>query len=174
MDFQSVLIIIIVAVIAFLTFYVIGIYNKLVNSSNLVNDKWQEIDKLLTNKIQLISKLVEVVKNYAKAEEALFNMILSNKNRVNNAISINDKIDANASLNKNLNDLINLDKNYDELAEDSKFKSLIEDINSIDSSINYAKEFYNDFALKHNKMIEKFPASLVAKSFSFKSFELFK
>ena len=88
MDFQSVLIIIIVAVIAFLTFYVIGIYNKLVNSSNLVNDKWQEIDKLLTNKMQLISKLVEVVKNYAKAEEALFNVILSNKNRVNNAISI--------------------------------------------------------------------------------------
>lgn len=174
MDTGSFVAIVVVAFISIVVFYVIGIYNKLVNSKNIVNHKWQAIDKLLEDKIKLIGKLVEVIKKYAMQEEALLMLVLTNRNRVDNAISINDKIEANKRLDETLNELINLDKNYEKLNDDDKYKSLIQDINNIDSNIDYAKEFYNKYVVKHNKMLEKFPINVIAKSFNFKTYELFK
>lgn len=174
MDFWSVIIIVVMAIIALIVFYIIGIYNKLVSSCNKVNDKWQEIDKLLNEKIAIVFKLIEVIRSYTDSEEVLLNDVLTSRNRLSNAIGISDKISANETLNKKLSNLINLDKNYESLASDKKFNSLVSKISEIDNSIVYSKEFYNEFVYKHNSFLDKFLVSLIARVFKFDKYVLFK
>ena len=61
MDSQIVIIVIIVAVILFLAFYIISIYNKLVNARNKVNDQFAQIDVQLKRRSDMIPNLVETV-----------------------------------------------------------------------------------------------------------------
>lgn len=174
MDTNTTIIILVISLLAFITFYVIGVYNRLVNSKNMVNDKWNEIDKQLKRKCELIPKLIGIVKEYAPQEEAIFMSILAERNRITNAFSINDKIDANDKLSATFPKLLDLSNTYQKLIENDKFESLVSELKEIDEKINYAKEFYNEVASKHNEKISKMPTNLVAMVFSFKKYELFK
>lgn len=69
MNTGAIVIIIVVGVILLLVFYGIGVYNKLVNARNKVNDQFSQIDVQLKRRVDLIPNLVETVKGYAKHEE---------------------------------------------------------------------------------------------------------
>lgn len=174
MDSNSILIIIVVAILAFLVFYTIGVFNRLINSKNIVNDKWNEIDTQLKKKIEIVPKLIENVKDCAAQEENVFMAVLASRNKVANANSINDKIYANNKLNDNLKSLLELQNTYPKLAKNEKIVDLVNELKEIDSKIDYAKEFYNEAASKHNNKISKIPTSIIAKIFNFNKYELFK
>lgn len=174
MDTSIMIIIVVISLVAFLTFYVIGAYNRLVNSKNIVNDKWNEIDKQLKNKTELVPKMIEIVKSYAIQEEAIFMSLLAERNRITKAFSINDKIEANKKLSQNLELLLNLENNYKKLSQDDKFKTMVEELSKIDSKIDYSCEFYNNVVVEHNNKISKFPIKIVAVLFKFKKYELFE
>jgi len=174
MDTSTTIIILSISIIAFITFYVIGVYNRLVNSKNMVNDKWNEIDKQLKRKTELVPKLIEIVKGYAIQEETIFMALFAERNRITNTFSINDKIEANKNLSKNLDLLVNLENNYKKLSKDDKFKAKVEELNKIDAKINYSCEFYNNVVTEHNIKISKFPIKIVAVLFKFKKYELFE
>ena len=69
MDIGTIIIIIIVGVLLILVFYVIGVYNSLVNARNKVKDQFSQIDVQLKRRSDMIPNLVETVKGYAKHEE---------------------------------------------------------------------------------------------------------
>ena len=69
MELGTIIIILIVAVIILIVFYIIGIYNKLVNARNKVNDQFAQIDVQLKRRSDMIPNLVETVKGYTKHEE---------------------------------------------------------------------------------------------------------
>lgn len=170
MNTNTNIIILVIGLIALLTFCIIGLYNKIVNSKNIVNDKWNEINKQLENKIKILSKIIEIIKEYDK--QADINPLLEAKNKLSNAISIGDKINAN---NKTNNDLIEFYKiDNKELEKNKKYIELKQSLKEIDDKIDYSKEFYNESAKKHNDLIKKIPFNLVALIFKFKSYILFE
>jgi hypothetical protein len=65
MEPSSIIIIIIVGVVLLLVFYVIGVYNKLINARNKVKDQFAQIDVQLKRRSDMIPNLVETVKGYA-------------------------------------------------------------------------------------------------------------
>ena len=56
MDTGAIVIIIVVGVILLLVFYGIGVYNKLVNARNKVNDQFSQIDVQLKKKSRFNTK----------------------------------------------------------------------------------------------------------------------
>lgn len=170
MDAGTSIIILVVGIIALLIFCIIGIYNVLINSKNRVNDKWEEINKQLDNKSKVLSKITDITKDYLVSEEE--NELLEAKNKLANTIGINDKIIANNKIDELLNEV---HKKADEkLINNSKYIETKEMLKEIDNKINYAKEFYNEAAEKHNKLIKKIPIMLIAKLFNFKSYNIFE
>ena len=69
-------IVIILALVLIFVFYVIGIYNRLVNARNKVKDQFSQIDVQLKRRIDLIPNLVETVKGYAKHEEGTLKEVI--------------------------------------------------------------------------------------------------
>lgn len=174
MSTGTVILIVIVGIIILLAFYIIGIYNKLVNSRNKVDNQFSQIDIQLKRRADLIPNLVETVKGYAKHEEGTLTAVIEARNKAVGATSINDKIDANNQLTGALNKLFALSEAYPDLKANENFISLQNDLKDTEDKITYARQFYNDSAMSFNNLVEMFPSNMVASLFKFKKFEYFK
>ena len=94
MSTSAVVIIIIVGILALIVFYVIGVYNKLVNARNKVENQFSQVDVQLKRRADLIPNLVETVKGYAKHENNTFKEVVEARNKAVSATSVNEKVEA--------------------------------------------------------------------------------
>ena len=166
--------IIILVIVVLLVLYMIGVYNKLVNSRNKVDNQFSQVDIQLKRRADLIPNLVETVKGYAKHEENTLKEVIEARNKAVSATSINEKVDANNQLTGALNKLFALSEAYPELKANENFLSLQTDLKDIEEKISYARQFYNDTVLSYNNKVEMFPTNIIASIFGFKQNEFFK
>ncbi len=165
---------IVIAIVVILLIYIVATYNKLVNNKNKVENQFSQVDIQLKRRADLIPNLVETVKGYAKHEQNTLTDVIEARNKVVSANSINEKVDANNKLTQALNKLLMLSEAYPELKANESFLSLQKDLTDTEDKITYARQFYNDSAMKYNNIIEMFPSNIVASIFKFKKFEYFK
>ena len=166
--------VIIAGILILLVFYVIGVYNKLVNARNKVENQFSQIDVQLKRRADLIPNLVEIVKGYAKHEKETFTEVVEARNKALSAGSVNEKIEANNQLTGALNKLFALAEAYPELKANENFLSLQNDLKETEDKITYARQFYNDSAMNFNNLVQMFPSNVVAGIFGFKKFDYFK
>ena len=174
MSTSSVVIIIIAGILVLLAFYAIGVYNKLVNAKNKVENQFSQIDIQLKRRTDLIPNLVETVKGYAKHENNTFKEVVEARNKAVSATSVNEKVEANTELTGALNKLFALAESYPELKANENFLSLQNDLKDTEDKITYARQFYNDSAMSFNNLASMFPSNIVANIFNFKKFDYFK
>ena len=167
-------IIIVVGLLLVLVCYVIGIYNKLVNARNKVENQFSQVDIQLKRRADLIPNLVETVKGYAKHEEGTLTAVIEARNKAVNAGTVNEKVEANNELTGALNKLFALAEAYPELKANENFLSLQNDLKDTEDKITYARQFYNDSAMGYNNLTQMFPSNIIANMFNFKKFDYFK
>lgn len=174
MSTGAVIIIIIVGILALLVFYVIGIYNKLVNARNKVENQFSQVDIQLKRRADLIPNLVETVKGYAKHEEGTLKGVMEARNKAISAGTVNEKVEANNELTGALNKLLAVVEAYPELKANENFLELQKDLKDTEDKITYARQFYNDSAMGFNNLVQMFPSNIVANMFGFKAYDYFK
>ena len=174
METSSIVIIIVVGILLLLVFYVIGVYNKLVNARNKVDNQFSQIEVQLKRRADLIPNLVETVKGYAKHEKGTLTEVIEARNKAVSANTVNEKVDANNQLTGALNKLFALSESYPELKANENFMSLQNDLRDTEDKITYARQFYNDTAMSFNNLVEMFPSNIVASVFKFKKYDFFK
>lgn len=168
------IIVVILALVIIFVFYVIGIYNRLVNARNKVKDQFSQIDVQLKRRIDLIPNLVETVKGYAKHEEGTLKEVIEARNKMANANNINEELEASGEVTSALNKLFALAESYPELKANENFMSLQKDLKETEDKISYARSFYNDTVLNYNNMREQFPSNIIAGMFNFEKIDFFK
>jgi len=174
METGTIVIVIIVGLLLLFVFYAIGVYNKLVNARNKVDNQFSQIDVQLKRRADLIPNLVETVKGYAKHEEGTLTAVIEARNKAVSAGSVNEKIDAENQLTGALNRLFALTEAYPELKANTNFMSLQTDLKDTEDKITYARQFYNDTAMSFNNLVEMFPSNIVASIFKFKKYDYFE
>ena len=168
------IIVVILGLLIVCVFYVIGIYNRLVNARNKVKDQFAQIDVQLKRRIDLIPNLVETVKGYAKHEEGTLKEVIEARNKMANANNINEELEASGEVTSALNKLFALAESYPELKANENFMSLQKDLKETEDKISYARSFYNDTVLNYNNMREQFPSNIIAGMFNFEKIDFFK
>ena len=174
MDTSVIVIVIVVGLLLLAVFYVIGVYNKLVNARNKVDNQFSQIEVQLKRRADLIPNLVETVKGYAKHEEGTLTAVIEARNKAVSATGVNEKIDAENQLTGALNKLFALTEAYPELKANENFMSLQNDLTDTEDKITYARQFYNDTAMSFNNLVEMFPSNIVASMFNFKKYDFFE
>ena len=174
MEISTIVIIVIVGLLLLFVFYAIGVYNKLVNARNKVDNQFSQIDVQLKRRADLIPNLVETVKGYAKHEEGTLTAVIEARNKAVSAGSVNEKIDAENQLTGALNKLFALTEAYPDLKANENFMSLQNDLTDTEDKITYARQFYNDTAMSFNNLVEMFPSNIVASMFKFKKYDYFE
>lgn len=167
MDLGAIIIIIIMSLLLVLTFYVIGIYNRVLDAKNRVEDQFTQIDLEINKQIEIVTNILEIIKKNTKFEEKIINEVEKANKKLDRESSINGKIIALYDLNKLLDKIYNLRETYPELKSSRNLTSLFNKLNENKERIDYASSFYNDTVSIYNNIIEQFPYSTVAKVFKF-------
>jgi LemA protein len=160
-------VIVVIAVIALLVFWLIGLYNKLVRYKNNRENAFADIDVQLRQRNDLIPQLVSTVKGYATHEKDLLERITQARSAVMSAGSINDKMQADTQLTQALQGLKISVEAYPDLKANTNFLQLQEEISDIENKLAAARRYFNGATRELNNAVESFPANIIAKNFGF-------
>ena len=150
--------------------YGISLYNYLVNLKHAVSKAWANIDVLLKQRHDELPKLVEVCKQYKQFEQATLQKVIEARSQVQAARQQQDIPalgQAEGMLRMGLGNIFAVAEAYPELKANEHFMQLQTRITSLENGIADRRELYNDSVNINNVQIEVFPASIVAKLFSF-------
>ncbi|MFN3999148.1 LemA family protein [Algoriphagus sp.] len=162
-------------IVLLIAFYAVGIYNKLVRLTTLVEEAWSGIDVQLKKRYSLIPNLVETVKGYAKHEQETFEKVVQARNQAQAATTVEGHQAAENQLNKALVNLFALAENYPELKANQNFLKLQDELSVIEQDIEKSRRYYNGTVREKNILVESFPSNILSNMFGFiksKFFEL--
>jgi LemA protein len=164
-------------VVAVALFYLVSVYNGLVEVKNAVSKAWANIDVLLKQRHDELPKLIDTCKQYMQHEQATLEKVVAARAQVSSARASQDVAAvgrAETGLRSGLGQLFALAESYPDLKANEQFVQLQSRISSLENSIADRREFYNESVNINNVRIEQVPGVLVARLFNFKSFELLK
>ena len=165
---------IILGIVLLLGIAFMSAYNRFILYRNRIDNAFSQIDVQLNRRSELIPKLLEVVKGYAKHEKTLFKEITEERAAMMKASSIKEKAAANDKLSSGIKSFFAVAENYPTLKANENFLALQEEISGTENKIAYSRQFYNDTVMELNNMVERFPSNLIGSMFSFKKREFFR
>ena len=166
---------ILVVIIAVLLIWSVGAYNGLVRLRQRVKNAWSQIDVQLKRRYDLIPNLVETCTGYMKHErEVLENVTRARTQAIEVKGGAAEQAKAENFLTQTLRSLFAVAENYPQLKANENLLQLQEELTSTENRVAFARQHYNDQAMKLNTRTEVFPTNLIAQSFDFKKVEFFE
>ena len=165
----AILIILIVFALIFGIWY-ISVSNKLNRSIVKIDESLSGIDVALTKRYDVLTKMIDVVKSYAKHEkETLYEVI-----KLRDNMTIKEKSEANSKMDENFQKINIVAENYPELKASENFTNLTDELAGTENRIATARRDYNSVVEDFNKTIKSFPNNLLAGMFGFSEKDYFK
>lgn len=177
---------IILAIIAIISLWGIGIYNNLVQLRNQVKNAWSQIDVQLQRRYDLIPNLIETVKGYMTYEKSTLQSVIEARNQasalreqiqksgVPSEEAMKKLMGAEASLRSGLGNIFALAENYPQLKANETMQNLQEELSSTENKVAFARQAYNDQVLSYNTAQQKFPAVLIAGTLGHQPAEMYE
>jgi LemA protein len=170
--------IVVIAVLALVVFYGVGIYNRLVTSRNGIGNAFAQIDVQLTRRNDLIPNLVETAKGYLKHERETLEAVIAARNSAvasqkavaadpGDAAAVAKLSGAEAGLSGAMGRLFAVMESYPDLKASANMMQLSEELTSTENRLSFARQAFNDAVLSYNNSREVFPNSLISGWFSF-------
>jgi len=171
--------IVVLVILAVLVFWVIQMYNRLVNLRNRVRNAFSQIDVQLTRRYDLIPNLVEAVKGYMAHERNTLEAVIEARNSAVSAqkqasadptdpAAIKALAAAETSLGGTLGRLFALAESYPDLKANQNMMQLQEELASTENKVAFARQAFNDSVMTYNNACENFPSNTIAGMFGFK------
>ncbi|MCL2162588.1 MAG: LemA family protein [Betaproteobacteria bacterium] len=160
------------------------IYNGLVALANRIRNAFSQIDVQLQRRYDLIPNLVETAKAYMKHERETLEAVIAARNQaVQAAREVKDALSpetmrslqgAESALGGMMSRFFALAEAYPDLKANQNMAQLQEELASTENRIAFARQAYNDAAMRYNIKREVFPNSLIASRFGFQVAETWK
>ena len=158
MDLTTILIIAAVVLVIIGLWY-ISVSNKLNRAVVKIDESLSGIDVALTKRYDVLTKMIDVVKAYAKHEkETLFEVINLRKD-----MSIQERNEANKAMDENFKKISVVAESYPELKSSENYKTLQQSIADVEEHLQAARRLYNSNVSLFNQLLVTFPTSGVAK-----------
>jgi LemA protein len=154
--------------------YCISIYNSLIGLKHNIDKAWSNIDVLLKQRADELTKLVDTVKGYMKHEKSVFTEVTKARTSFLSANTMAQKAKADNMMTSALKSLFAVAENYPQLKANESFNQLQGRISDIENQIADRREFYNDSVNTFNVRIEQIPYVFIARMLAYTGRELFK
>jgi LemA protein len=171
--------IVILVVVAIIAFWVVQMYNNLVNLRNRVRNGFAQIDVQLTRRYDLIPNLIEAVKGYMSHERGTLEAVINARNSAVAGLkqaaadptdpeAIKALAAAETTLGGTLGRLFALSEAYPDLKANENMIQFQEELASTENKVAFARQAFNDAVMSFNNACQNFPSNLIAGRFGFK------
>lgn len=151
-------IIIIAIVVAIIILWFIITSNSLNKAIIKIEEADSGIDVALTKRYDVLTKMLDTVKGYAKHEKE----IIIETIKLRKGMSVEEKNAANTKMNEAFSKLNVVAENYPELKSSENFSVLQQSITDVEEHLQAARRLYNANISLFNQMIVVFPTSIIA------------
>lgn len=165
---------ILTAVIVLIVIWVIAAYNGFVRLRNMVEEAFSTMDVYLKKRVDLIPNLVETVKGYASHEKETLERVIKARNIATTAENMDDRIQGETMLTGALRSLFAVAEAYPDLKANTNFMDLQGQLQRMEDEIANARKYYNAVVKEFNTKIELFPNNVIAGIFRFTRKPLFE
>ncbi|MFT5521554.1 MAG: LemA protein [Enterobacterales bacterium] len=177
--------IITLAILAFIIFYLVGVYNRLVALKNRFKNAYAQIDVQLTRRYDLIPNLVETAKGYMAHEKDTLEAVIQARNQAvsanqtaaknpDDAGAIQGIVGAEAMLTGAMGKFFALSESYPDLKANETMNNVMEELSTTENKVAFSRQAYNDSVMTYNTYKEQFPNNMISNQFNFKDAELFE
>ncbi|MBA3722875.1 MAG: LemA family protein [Parachlamydiaceae bacterium] len=186
---MSTTLIVILAIIALVALWGIGIFNRLIQLKNQVKNAWSQIDVQLQRRYDLIPNLIEAVKGYMSYEKGTLEAVVNARNQAQAARNrieasggptgdisqeaIKQLATAETVLKGAVTNIMALAENYPQLRASENMQQLQEELSSTENKVAFSRQAYNDSVMLYNTAQQQFPAALFAATFGHHPVEQF-
>ena len=176
MSTNSIVLLVILAVLVLGILYVIGLFNSLVARRNEIANAFAQVEVQLKRRYDLIPNLVATAKGYLTHERETLETVIAARN---NALAGLKAAQAQPGDARNMAQLSLADgvlssamgrlnvtlEAYPELQALQAMQQLSEEISSTENKVTFARQVFNDAVLTYNNLKQSFPAVLFAARF---------
>ncbi len=154
---------IILAVLAVLVIWIIGVQNRLVKSDELCNNALKQINVQQISRFDALKALVKLTREYASYEADTLEKIVKERKIVSSpnptAADINANEEALAAIGAKL---IAVAEAYPDLKASANYQQTMKDIKDYEENVRLSRMTFNDTVTRFNQQVRVFPTSLVA------------
>ena len=162
--------IVILVVLALVGYFLISLYNSLINAKNRVENSFAGIDVQLVKRYDLIPNLVAMCEKYMKHErETLLKVTEMRAKAIAGNLSDNQKVALDNQISGALADIKVAVENYPDLKASQNFLHLQASLNEVEEQLSAARRAFNAMVTEYNNRVEMFPSSIVASSMNLKT-----
>ncbi len=166
-----IVILVILAVIAFIAIWFFATYNKFISVKNQCEEAFSTMDVYLKKRFDLIPNLVNTVKGYAKHEAETLENVVAKRNA---AATVAEQLENENQITGALRQIFALAESYPELKANTNFLDLQNQLKAIEEDIANARKYYNGCVKLFNNLVEKIPSNIVAAICKFQKKDMFE
>lgn len=159
MELGIVIIILLISLVIYISFYIISKYNEILLLEKKVLNKFEPVDESIKGYLGIINDLKDIAKDDNILDE--LSVLYSKLSRVRNN---NRKILVLKDADFTINRVFDMYKN--------KCNKLKKQYVIYNNKILYAKDIYNDRVKKYNSLLSSFPYNVIAKFFKIKKLSI--
>ena len=159
----------VILVILIIVFWWIGASNSFKRKGIKVNESLSGVEVALTKRYDMLTKLMDVAKGYAKHETELFTHVIE----LRRGMSVSELSDKSMQLDKLSSQINVVAENYPELRSADVFRELQAGIRDAEEHLQAARRLYNSNVTAYNTALVLFPSSIVANSQKLQKFDFF-
>lgn len=165
------LVLVLLAIIAIVVLYLIGVYNGFITSKGRIRASVQEIGNQLKRQSELIPNLEESAKAYLKHEKDIIKMLTDARKTVSAAIEsgdLNKQSQAGEMVAQLLPKLQVVVESNPEIKGADVITRLMDELRDTSDKVMYARRTLIDLTADYNIRLSTFPTNVVANAFGFK------
>lgn len=171
-----VVLIVIVAVVLVLFFWVKGMYNSMVRMDEGVSSAWAQVENVYQRRADLVPNLVATVKGYAEHESSTLEAVVDARAKATqmtvdpsglSEAEIARFTEAQDELGAAIGRLLVSVERYPDLKANQNFLELQAQLEGTENRITVERQKFNEAARSYNVTIRKFPNNIFAGMFGF-------
>ena len=171
-----VVIIVIVAVVLVLFFWIKGMYNSMVRMDEGVSSAWAQVENVYQRRADLVPNLVATVKGYAEHESSTLEAVVNARAKATqmtvdpsslSEAEIAQFTAAQDELGAAIGRLLVSVERYPDLKANQNFLELQAQLEGTENRIAVERQKFNEAARSYNVTIRKFPNNIFAGMFGF-------
>jgi len=162
-------------ILAVVIFWIVSLYNNLIQLQNRAKEALSDIDVQLKRRFDLIPNLVETVKGYMIHERETLESVTAARTGIMQAKGNPLERDTQENvLSTTLKTLFAVSENYPDLKANTNFLELQRELSDTENKIQASRRFFNSTVMELNTKIQSFPTMLIAGVFNFTAMDFFK